>query len=109
MNNEADDSLQKHSPIVSIVIPVYNDAEHIAGAIGSALAQTLKDIEVIVVDDGSTDNVADVVGAYEGRITMITQQNKGESAVRSARFMAFYRLHILFLNLRDVMIPGIAR
>ena len=57
--------------IVSIIIPVYNDEAHVAGAIESALNQTMKEVEVIVVDDGSTDGTPDVLKRYQGRIRIM--------------------------------------
>ncbi len=69
---------------VSIVIPTYNYAEYLAHAIRSVLAQTLADWELIVVDDGSTDDTASVVAEFEdARIRYVYQDNRGPSAARN--------------------------
>ena len=63
------------NPKVSIIIPTYNRAHFICESIDSALAQTFKDIEIIVVDDGSTDNTREVVGKYGDQVQYIYQQD----------------------------------
>ena len=76
--------------LVSIVIPCYNQARFLGQAIESALAQTHKDVEVIVVNDGSTDNTAEVAGRYSSdpRVRLINQKNAGLPAARnSARLL----------------------
>jgi hypothetical protein len=69
---------------VSVVIPAYNRADCVGAAIDSALAQTLPPLEVIVVDDGSTDRTAEVLSRYGPRIRVIRQENRGLSAARNA-------------------------
>src|SRR5580658_9558916 len=69
---------------VSIVIPLYNLQDFVGQAIESALGQTYKDSEVIVVNDGSTDGSLDVAWRYEDRIKLINQQNAGLNASRNA-------------------------
>lgn len=65
-------------PAVSVVIPLYNKGPHIARALNSVLAQTFQDFEVIVVDDGSTDDGAEVVMGFDDpRIRLIQQENRG--------------------------------
>lgn len=70
------------SPLVSIVIPVYNGSNYLAEAIESALSQTYKNIEVIVVNDGSNDNHAtrDVAMTYENQIRYFEKENGGVSS-----------------------------
>jgi glycosyltransferase involved in cell wall biosynthesis len=86
------------APAVSVVIPAWNAAKYIREAATSVLAQTFRDLELIVVDDGSTDGTADVVRAEpDSRIRLITQPNAGPSAARnrgcraarSSRYIAF--------------------
>ena len=70
---------------VSVVVPSYNHAAWIAGAVGSALAQTQTDVEVIVVDDGSTDDSRAVLaGLRDPRLTVIAQPNRGAHAAINA-------------------------
>lgn len=68
---------------VSVVIPVYNRADWIAGAVESALEQTLSPCEVIVVDDGSTDQTSAVCRKMEDQIRYVRQSNQGVSAARN--------------------------
>lgn len=69
---------------ISIFIPTYNNAEFLPKAINSALAQTLKPIEVIVADDGSTDNTRDVVAGYGDAVKYIYFEHRGVYTVRNA-------------------------
>jgi len=69
---------------VSVIIPTYNRAEYLAQALQSVFNQTLSPFEVIVIDDGSTDNTADVVRAFEPRVRYFRHaRNKGVSAARN--------------------------
>lgn len=65
---------------VSIVIPVYNGANYVGEAIDSALAQTYKNIEIIVINDGSTDNTEEIVASYGSRIRYFRKENGGVSS-----------------------------
>ncbi|HPP08870.1 MAG TPA: glycosyltransferase family A protein, partial [bacterium] len=69
---------------VSVIVPVYNAERFIGETLRSVLCQTYKDIEVIVVDDGSTDHSVEVIKKYnDPRIMLIRQQNRGVSAARN--------------------------
>ena len=68
---------------VSVVIPTYNYAQFLPQAIDSVLAQSVKPLEIIVADDGSTDNTADVVAAYGGKIKYIRFTHRGIVAIRN--------------------------
>ena len=70
-------------PKVSVVIPTYNRARYICRAINSVINQTFKDLEIIVIDDGSTDNTKEVLAQYGNRIVYLAQSNKGISASRN--------------------------
>ncbi len=76
--------MNKDSPLVSVIIPTYNRAWIVAEAIDSVLEQDYDNFELIVIDDGSTDTTPRLLAAYESRITVITQVNKGVSAARNA-------------------------
>ena len=75
--------------IVSVVMPLYNCERYVAEAIDSVREQTFTNWELIVVDDGSTDNSACILQDYsskDSRIQIITQKNAGLSAARNACF-----------------------
>ncbi|MCC6347314.1 MAG: glycosyltransferase, partial [Nitrospirales bacterium] len=71
-------------PLVSIIIPAYNCAHYITDAIESVLGQTCRNTEIVVVDDGSTDNLKEVLLPYRerGRIRYVHQSNSGPSTAR---------------------------
>lgn len=71
-------------PLLSVIVPTYNGEAYVAEAVASALGQTWPDLEVIVVNDGSTDGTRAILAAYEPRITVIDQPNLGVSAARNA-------------------------
>jgi glycosyltransferase involved in cell wall biosynthesis len=83
---------------VSVIIPCYNNAAFIEAAIDSALDQTYKDIEVIVINDGSTDSSAQKIKAYGDRIISIDQQNLGACAARNAGLAVASGKWIKFLD-----------
>lgn len=64
-------------PLVSIVITCYNYADYVAESIESALAQSYSNVEVIVIDDGSTDNSLEIIKQYSKKIKIVTRENKG--------------------------------
>lgn len=86
----------------SIVIPTYNRAVFLPKAIESVLAQTFADWELIIVDDGSTDNTKDVVSQYgDSRITYIYQENAERSAARNNGITHSVGEYVLFLDSDD--------
>lgn len=83
----------------SVIIPLYNKEHSIAGAIKSVLNQTLQDFEIIVVNDGSTDNSSAIVDQIiDPRIRLIHQQNQGVSAARNTGIIEAQREWITFLD-----------
>jgi len=95
------------TPAVSVVIPLYNKGPYIARALNSVLAQTSQDFEVIVVDDGSTDDGADVVKGFDDpRIQLIQQENQGVSAARNRGIEVANADLIAFLDADDEWLPG---
>ena len=91
--------------LVSVVIPTYNYAHFVTGAVESALAQTYPDREVIVVDDGSTDDTRDRLAPFEGRIRYIHQENQGLSAARNTGIRAARGALVAFLDSDDLWHP----
>src|SRR5262245_24730960 len=91
--------------LVSVVIPTFNRAHLITGAIESVLAQTLPPLEIIVVDDGSTDDTPERLAPYLDRIVFLGQENRGVSAARNAGIQAARGNLIAFLDSDDVWHP----
>ncbi len=73
------------SPEVSVIIPVFNGAEDLPGAIDSALRQANCRVEVVVVNDGSTDNTAEIMARYDGQIVAVHQKNLGAAGLSRTR------------------------
>ena len=71
------------TPRVSVVIPTFNREKLITKAIDSVIAQTYQNIEIVVVDDGSSDHTRDVVKAYDRDILYIFQENRGIAGARN--------------------------
>ncbi|MCS3863255.1 glycosyltransferase involved in cell wall biosynthesis [Salinibacter ruber] len=91
--------------LVSILIPAYNDEEYIGDSIESALGQTYPECEVIVVDDGSTDDTVSKVRTYDN-VRLITQANRGAPAARNRALEAAGGTYIQFLDADDLLHPG---
>lgn len=70
-------------PLVSIVIPVYNSERYLRQTLNSLLAQTYKNIEIIAVNDGSTDKSSDILKSFSGTIKFFTQENQGQGIARN--------------------------
>lgn len=87
--------------LVSVIIPTYNRARLVCRAIDSALCQTHPAVEVIVIDDGSTDDTPDRLAAYGGRIRLLRQANAGVCAARNAGLAAARGAFIGFLDSDD--------
>ena len=93
------------TPLVSICIPCYNNARHVAQAVESALGQTHSAIEVVVVDDGSTDNSVEVLRGFGDRITLEAGPNRGACAARNRAFALSHGDYVNFLDADDLLLP----
>jgi glycosyltransferase involved in cell wall biosynthesis len=93
-------------PKFSVVIPLYNKERHIQRAVNSVLAQTFKDFELIIVDDGSTDSSLNIVQNYDDkRIRLIQQKNAGECAARNTGIRNSHYDLVAFLDADDAWRP----
>ncbi len=89
---------------VSIIIPAYNAEKTISNSINSALSQTYKNIEVIVVDDGSSDGTRDVVGSInDSRVILIAKTNSGVSASRNIGIEKSSGNYVMFCDADDTL------
>ncbi|MES2661648.1 MAG: glycosyltransferase family 2 protein [Verrucomicrobiota bacterium] len=91
---------------ISVIIPTYNRASQILGAVGSVMAQTLAPFEIIVIDDGSTDNTAEVLAPVLDRIRYIKTENGGVSAARNRGILKARGEWIAFLDSDDTWEPS---
>src|SRR5438270_6004732 len=91
---------------ISVIIPAYNNAKLVRQAIQSVLDQSYRAIELIVVDDGSTDNTAQVIATIDAPIlTYIHQANRGVAAARNAGACAATGEYLIFLDQDDLLLP----
>lgn len=93
------------SPKVTIVIAAYNAEKFIRSTLESAVAQSLENIELIVVDDGSTDRTQEILAAFpDRRLIVLRQENSGVSAARNAGLAAARAPYIFFLDADDILL-----
>lgn len=90
---------------ISVIIPAYNGDRYIKNAIASVLAQTYSNYEIIVVDDGSTDNTSQIVQGYGDRVKYLYQDNQGVAAARNKGIGVSKGQYIAFLDQDDVFLP----
>lgn len=92
-------------PKVSVVIPCYNNGQYLRECLDSVLNQTFSDFEVLVVDDGSTDNCAEIAKSYGQRLKYLRRENKGPAAARNAGIEASQTEYIAFQDADDLWYP----
>lgn len=101
------------SPLASFVVPVYNGAAHLAETIDSCVRQSLPNIEIIVVDDCSTDTTVDMVeyfASIDKRVKLIKHEvNKGRSIARNTGILAAQAPLLLMLDADDIALPPKAK
>jgi glycosyltransferase involved in cell wall biosynthesis len=96
---------EQHGPLVSIIIPCWNCESFVGQAIESAIAQTYRNIEIIVIDDGSTDESLEVIKSYGQRILWETGPNRGACAARNRGFAISQGGLLQFLDADDHLHP----
>ena len=94
-----------NAPLVSVVVPVYNGSRYLQEALDSALAQSYRPLEFIVVDDGSTDSSPAIIRSYSSRVRSIRQDNRGVAGARNAGIRAARGEWIAFLDQDDWWLP----
>ena len=97
----------ENAPRVSVVIPLHNRANHIGSAIRSVLNQSIQDLEIIVVDDGSTDDGGrQVLGFDSNRIRYVVQTNAGGNVARNKGIDLARGRFVALLELGRPNVPG---
>jgi len=99
-------SAQPHAPLVSVVIPAYNCGPFISDALDSVVNQNYPALEVLVVDDGSTDETCDVVARYGSAVTLVRQQNAGAAVARNEGMRRARGEYVALLDADDLWLPG---
>jgi glycosyltransferase involved in cell wall biosynthesis len=92
-------------PEVSVIIPTYNSVRYLTQAIDSVLAQTFRDYEILVIDDGSTDETEEALRCYADRARYIRQQNSGVAVARNRGIAESRGRYIAFLDADDTWLP----
>ncbi|VVS93225.1 glycosyltransferase family 2 protein [Desulfoluna spongiiphila] len=95
-----------NNPLISVIIPTYNRAWALGEAVDSVLAQTYPAVELIVVDDGSTDETPDLLARYGDALRVLTLENGGVSRARNHGISASKGEFIAFLDSDDRWLPG---
>ena len=93
------------TPLASVIIPAYNQGEFLLEAIDSALSQTLRAVEVVVVDDGSTDDTQQIAAGFDDRIVYVRQVNQGLAAARNTGIRTARGPLLQFLDSDDALYP----
>ncbi|WP_293347673.1 MULTISPECIES: glycosyltransferase family A protein [unclassified Microcoleus] len=97
-----------NQPLISVIIPAYNAEEFIAQTLESVLSQTYQNIEILVVDDGSTDTTAEIIKSFaqkDRRITLLQQQNAGVAVARNLAYLHSKGEHIAPIDADDIWYP----
>lgn len=93
------------SPVISVIIPTFNCAHYLSEAINSVLAQTYPHLDIIVVDDGSTDDTQTVLSSFGDQLTGLSQNNQGIGGARNAGYARAHGEYIAYLDADDIYLP----
>lgn len=100
--------MKNHTPVISVIIPVYNVEKYLRRCLDSVLNQSFHDIEVICIDDGSTDSSLSILREYaakDARVRVLAQSNRGVSAARNAGLDAAEGTWVTFVDSDDEVLP----
>lgn len=103
-------SVSYETPKVSVVIPVYNVEKYLPACLDSVINQTMKEIEIICINDGSTDDSLSILEYYkniDGRVKIVSQENKGISAVRNVGISKSVGEYTIFVDSDDFLSPKV--
>jgi len=93
-------------PLVSVIMPAFNRADYITEALESVLGQDYPHKELVVIDDGSTDNTIEIVKSFGNRVRLMQQRNSGPAAARNRGIGAAAGKYVAFIDSDDVWLPG---
>lgn len=99
-------TLKRRRPKFSVIIPAFNRAYVIEDAIQSVLRQNIDEVEIIVIDDGSTDNTRALLEGYHEKVIYVYQENQGISGARNKGLSLASGEYISFLDSDDIFVPG---
>ena len=97
--------IQPTKGLVSVVVPLYNGTASICRCLNSILSQTYERVEILVVDDGSTDNSLEVIAHYGNKIILLQQENRGPAAARNLGIKEGTGEFLTFLDSDDYWLP----
>jgi glycosyltransferase involved in cell wall biosynthesis len=99
-------AMSQPAPLISVVVPAYNAAGTIKATLCSVLGQTVDDLELIVIDDGSTDTTPDIARAIDdARVRVLRQRNAGHAGARNAGIAAARGRYVAVVDADDVWLP----
>ena len=98
--------MENVSPKISVIIPVYNTAPYLQESVGSIMNQSLRDIEILIINDGSTDNSGEIIhelASVDNRIHVYEQRNQGQSVARNVGLKYATGEYVYFMDSDDVL------
>lgn len=93
-------------PLVSVIVPAFNAAQQLRESLDSACAQTCSEIELVLVDDGSTDDTLEIARSFAPRLRVLEQPRQGPGAARNAGILSTHAPYIAFLDADDLWDPS---